>query len=55
MKYAARRFARRVVGMSYTLRGRLESRLASAVVPFLVACRARGGAAARGGRSSSRG
>ena len=37
MKVAARGFRRRVECMSYTLRGRLETRLAAALLPFLVA------------------
>ena len=37
MKVAARRFSRRVVIVSYTLRGRIETRLAGALVPVLVA------------------
>ena len=53
-KYAAHGFLRRVKAMSYTLRGRLESRLLAALAPLAVAVRPRARRCTAGGRSSSR-
>ena len=52
-KYAARGVPPEGAGMSYTLRGRIESRLAPRSLPLLAALRARGRARSAGGRSSS--